>query len=263
MRYSYVGFLMILTTLFLSGCGAGEGKMASLDERGASYYGRNGTMTGGTGSSMNNRISYTPYTQQAVPVDTISSVESRDLMAPGKSSSAGNTVKTSHGKGGSPFMTVAESNAKFEQQMQAANAANTSPAAAPAASGSWQWPVEGKVIQNFGAKGNGTSSEGITIAAAEGDPIRAAQSGTVAYIGNNMRDYGNIAILRHGDGTLTAYSHARSFTVAKGTKVNGGDVIGFVGKSGSAKAPQLHFAVREGDKAVDPIGKLPHTVASN
>ena len=66
---------------------------------------------------------------QAVPVDTISSVESRDLMAPGKSSSAGNTVKTSNGKGGSPFMTVAESNAKFEQQMQAANAANTSPAA--------------------------------------------------------------------------------------------------------------------------------------
>lgn len=262
MRYSYVGFLMILTTLFLSGCGTNQGTMAALDDKGSSYFGRNGTMTGGTGSNMSNSIRYTPYTQQAVPVDNVSSVESRDLMSPSRTASAAKPVAAKK-YGNSPFMTASQSNAMFAQQMQA-NAAPASTSATPvAANGSWQWPVEGKVIQNFGAKGNGTSSEGITISAAEGDPIRAAQSGEVAYIGNNMRDYGNIAILRHTDGTLSAYSHARSFTVAKGTKVNGGDVIGFVGKSGSAKSPQLHFAVREGDKAVDPIGKLPHSMASN
>ena len=262
MRYSYVGFLMILTTLFLSGCGASNGNMAALDDKGTAYYGRNGTMMGGVmGSNMNNRLSYTPLTQQALPVDSISSndVQTHELNAPTmtntKSTIAYKPVaaKTPNG---SPFMTVAQSNAPYLNQ-------TTTATTTTANGGSWHWPVNGKVIQEFGAKGNGTASEGIAIAAAEGDPIRAAQSGEVAYIGNNMRDYGNIAILRHPDGTMTAYSHARSFTVARGAKVNGGDVIGFVGHSGNAKTPQLHFAVRDGDHAVDPLAKLPQNVASN
>lgn len=127
----------------------------------------------------------------------------------------------------------------------------------------WQWPVQGNVIETFGQKTEGVSSEGIIIAASEGTPIRAAQAGEVAYVGNDTKTYGNIVILRHGDGTMTSYSHARNLIVAKGKRVNSGSVVGYVGQSGSAGQPQLHFAVREGRAAVDPMSKLPHQLASN
>lgn len=126
----------------------------------------------------------------------------------------------------------------------------------------WAWPVEGNVTERFGTQANGIASEGITIAAAEGAPIHAAAGGEVAYVGLNVRDYGNMVILRHPTGELTSYAHAGQIVVHKGDVVIQGETLGYVGRSGSAKTPQLHFALRQGDRAIDPLTKLPSQMAS-
>ena len=127
---------------------------------------------------------------------------------------------------------------------------------------SWQWPVQGTVTAGFGKQREGIANEGITIAAAQNAAIKAAAPGTVAFVGNDVRDYGNMVILRHGNGDMSSYAHAEHITVAKGMTVKQGDTIGYVGTSGRAKNPQLHFAIRSGDRAVDPVGKLPSQLAS-
>ncbi|MES2984986.1 MAG: M23 family metallopeptidase [Pseudomonadota bacterium] len=137
------------------------------------------------------------------------------------------------------------------------------PAGVTTRSASWQWPVQGTVTQRYGKQSDGTANEGITIAAAEGTPIRAAQGGEVAFVGQDTKNYGNIVILRHADGEMTSYAHAREIIVKKGAQVPSGSVLGYVGKSGNAKSPELHFAVREGNHGIDPLSKLPQHVASN
>lgn len=141
-------------------------------------------------------------------------------------------------------------------------AALAKPQAAPQ-TGTWQWPVNGQVTEKFGQKSEGVVNEGIVIAAPEGTPIKAAQAGEVAFVGKDTKNYGNIVILRHPNGDMTSYAHAKSIIVTKGERVADGATIGFVGKSGNAKAPQLHFALREGRTSVDPLSKLPHTIAMN
>lgn len=236
MRLSSVAFLMILTTLFLSGCASEQ--VASVEDKGSMKFTRNG---------VNGKNFYSSPTNTAASVST---VESHDLMAPAKSQNA-ISYRPVQGNGKSPFGPASKPLAQ-----------STVPYA-PVTNSRWQWPVSGKVIQSFGPQRDGIASQGITISANEGAPIHAAQAGVVAYVGQNIRDYGNMVILRHSEGTLTSYAHARNIVVAKGEQVQAGSVIGYVGKSGSAKTPQLHFAVREGSQAIDPIGKLPQTVAYN
>lgn len=142
-------------------------------------------------------------------------------------------------------------------------ATNTPPASPLKASGSWQWPVDGKVTETFGQKSDGVANEGIVIEAAEGTRIKAAQAGEVAFVGRDTKNYGNIVILRHASGEMTSYAHAKEIRVQKGDRVNAGQVIATVGQSGNAKSPQLHFALREGKTSVDPMTKLPHQVAMN
>jgi murein DD-endopeptidase MepM/ murein hydrolase activator NlpD len=118
------------------------------------------------------------------------------------------------------------------------------------------WPVEGgKIISRFdsGTKGN----DGINIAMSEGEPIFASAGGTVVYAGNELRGYGNMVIIRHDGGFLTAYAHARSLAVKKGEKVKQSDLIAYVGSTGGVKIPQVHFAVRKGKTPVDPERYLP------
>lgn len=113
------------------------------------------------------------------------------------------------------------------------------------------WPVRGRVIEEFGANAEGQRNDGINIAANYGDPIRAAADGTVSYSGNDLRSYGNLALLRHDNGYVTAYAHAERFIVQKGDHVTRGQIIGYVGSTGDVRAPQLHFELRRG--ARDPI----------
>lgn len=217
MRISAVAFLMILTTVFLSACEKNDS--AQVDDRSQSFYGRGGAVAL-NGGGMNSNA-----TLQAVPTMGVSS---GNLAAP-TAGSYGQSAVTNQFGVKSPFATAAR----------------------------WQWPVQGQVTEKFGQQSDGVANEGIVIAASEGTPIRAAASGEVAFVGEDSKNYGNIVILRHTGGEMTSYAHAREIIVKKGERVPAGQILGYVGQSGNAKMPELHFAVREGNHSIDPLSKLP------
>jgi murein DD-endopeptidase MepM/ murein hydrolase activator NlpD len=113
-------------------------------------------------------------------------------------------------------------------------------------------PVAGQVISGYGPKEDGLHNDGINIKAAKGDAVRAAEQGIVVYQGNQIGGYGNMVLIRHSNGYLTAYAHMAKILVHKGDKVKRGQSIGTVGSSGSVKSPQLHFEIRRGRDAIDP-----------
>jgi murein DD-endopeptidase MepM/ murein hydrolase activator NlpD len=117
----------------------------------------------------------------------------------------------------------------------------------------FQWPVRGRVLSEFGSYPSGEKNNGINIAAAQGDPIRAAADGNVSYAGNELRGYGNLVLIKHDSGYITAYAHADHFVVDKGQWVSRGQVIGYVGTTGDVRVPQLHFEVRRGAHGESPI----------
>lgn len=125
-----------------------------------------------------------------------------------------------------------------------------------------RWPVRGKIISGFGPKANGLKNEGINIAVPEGTSIRAAADGVVAYSGNELKGYGNLVLIRHEDGYVTAYAHAKELFVKRGDTVKRGDVIAKAGQTGSVSSPQLHFEVRKGAVALDPMKFLSASTAS-
>jgi len=114
------------------------------------------------------------------------------------------------------------------------------------------WPTGGHVITEFGAADNGERSDGINIAAPSGQPIRAAADGTVSYAGNDLKSYGNLVLIRHGDDYVTAYAHAERMVVNRGDSVTKGQIIAYVGSTGDVSQPQLHFEIRHGVHPVDP-----------
>lgn len=118
------------------------------------------------------------------------------------------------------------------------------------------WPVDGKVIGKFGPTKDNQRNDGINIAAPAGAPVLASAAGTVAYAGNELRGFGNMVLLRHADGWVTAYAHNSALLVKKGDKVKQGQIIARVGSTGSVDTPQLHFELRQGTKAVDPLKNL-------
>lgn len=113
-------------------------------------------------------------------------------------------------------------------------------------------PVDGRIISTYGAKGGGQHNDGINIAAPRGASVRAAQAGVVAYAGSEIRGYGNLLLVKHDGGFMTAYAHAEELLVKRGDVVRQGQIIATVGDSGGAAAPQLHFEIRRGTEAVNP-----------
>ena len=127
----------------------------------------------------------------------------------------------------------------------------------PARAGSkFAWPVRGPVVLGFGPKKSGLHNDGINIKAPRGAPIKAADNGVVAYAGNELRGFGNLILLKHADGWVTAYAHTEKVLVRRGDTVRRGQTIGRVGSSGNVSQPQLHFEVRRGTRAVDPTRLL-------
>ena len=123
----------------------------------------------------------------------------------------------------------------------------------PARSGSgFIWPVKGTVISSFGAKKGGLRNDGINIRASRGSPIYAVENGVVAYAGNEIRGFGNLLLIKHTDGYITAYAHGDKLLVSRGQKVKRGQHIATVGSTGSVSEPQLHFEVRKGRRPQDP-----------
>jgi murein DD-endopeptidase MepM/ murein hydrolase activator NlpD len=131
-----------------------------------------------------------------------------------------------------------------------------SPAKAVDATGAlptFRWPVRGKVITSYGAKTNGKSNDGINLAVPEGTPVKAAEDGVVAYSGNELKGYGNLILVRHSNGYVTAYAHASELLVKRGDTIKRGQVIAKSGQSGEVASPQLHFEIRKGSSPVDPL----------
>ncbi|MBH0238880.1 peptidoglycan DD-metalloendopeptidase family protein [Methylobrevis albus] len=138
----------------------------------------------------------------------------------------------------------------------APSAAAPAPAAtesASAASKSFRWPVNGRIISNFGKKPNGERNDGINLEVPEGTPIKAAEGGTVIYSGNELKGYGNLVLVKHSNGMVSAYAHASELLVRRGDQVRRGQTIGKVGATGSVARPQLHFELREGNRPLDPL----------
>lgn len=114
------------------------------------------------------------------------------------------------------------------------------------------WPVSGSIISGFGALQNGERNDGINIAARMDTPIRASASGTVSYAGNELKGYGNLLLIKHQAGYVTAYAHADRLLVNRGDTVTKGQVIGYCGQTGDVTSPQLHFEIRRDTTPVDP-----------
>src|SRR6185503_9316660 len=125
------------------------------------------------------------------------------------------------------------------------------------------WPVSGRVISDFGATANGGKNDGINLAASKDAPIHASASGTVTYAGDDLKNYGNLLLVKHSGGYTTAYAHADRLIVARGAFVTRGQVIGYVGQTGDVSSPQLHFEIRSGTTPVDPRSYLSSATARN
>jgi murein DD-endopeptidase MepM/ murein hydrolase activator NlpD len=119
------------------------------------------------------------------------------------------------------------------------------------------WPVRGTIASTFGSKGGGIANDGIDIRAAAGAPVVAVDNGIVAYAGNELKALGNLVLIQHAGNWVSAYANTGSLTVQKGQTVTRGQQVATTGQSGNAKFVGLHFELRRGTEAVDPLQHLP------
>ncbi len=137
------------------------------------------------------------------------------------------------------------------------------PVPAVVADAHFSWPVNGRVISEYGSTTGGERNDGINIAAAYGEPIHAAADGEVSYSGSELKSYGNLVLIKHSDNYVTAYAHAERLLVSRGDHVVKGQIIGYAGNTGDVSSPQLHFEIRRGVTPVNPRPLLgPLEVAS-
>jgi murein DD-endopeptidase MepM/ murein hydrolase activator NlpD len=130
----------------------------------------------------------------------------------------------------------------------------------PSANGTtFRWPVRGRIISGFGPMANGERNDGINLAVPEGTSVKAAEAGTVIYAGNELAGYGNLILVRHADGWVSAYAHNEEIDVKRGDSVQRGQIIAKAGATGSVSSPQLHFELRKGAKPVNPMDYLSST----
>jgi murein DD-endopeptidase MepM/ murein hydrolase activator NlpD len=187
------------------------------------------------------------------------------LAAPSpKAAAAGRAKAAASAKGAAPKAMPAKAapapnQAEQPQQAAVVTPSDETPTPAPIksdASPTFRWPVKGRVIAGFGPKPNGQQNDGINLAVPEGTPVKAAEDGVVAYAGNELKGYGNLVLVRHPNGYVTAYAHAKELLVKRGDQVKRGQVIANSGQTGNVDTPQLHFEVRKGPAPLDPMPLL-------
>jgi len=149
---------------------------------------------------------------------------------------------------GVPLSAAEPAVSKIEASAEATNSA-----------GGFRWPVRGRIIAGFGQEANGQHNDGINLAVPEGTSVKAAEDGTVAYAGNELKGYGNLLLIRHNSGFVTAYAHASELLVKRGDVVKRGQIVARAGQTGSVTSPQLHFEIRKGATPVDPTRYLSGT----
>ena len=145
---------------------------------------------------------------------------------------------------------------KQETKKTTTTAKEETPKIAARSSSKFTWPVRGKILSHYGAKTGGLFNDGINISASQGTTVVAAENGVVAYAGNEVKGMGNLIIIQHEGGWMTVYAHLNSVSVRRGARVTVGQKIGTVGQTGKVSQPQLHFEIRKGRKAYNPINYL-------
>jgi murein DD-endopeptidase MepM/ murein hydrolase activator NlpD len=223
----------------------------------------------------------TPAVAPATPAPSglgpIERVEAREMTDGGYTVRPGDTLFGLARQFGVPVASLAEANNLQAPYTLSLGQRIAIPAAAPATpiearpavdpfaeagpqlvstGGRFAWPLRGVVIKGYGPDISGERNDGINIAAPMGTPIRAAADGEVVYKGDELEGYGNLVLVRHEDGWVSAYAHTDAIMVRKGEEVRQGQVIAKVGQSGSVGAPQLHFELRRDLKPQDPIAAL-------
>jgi murein DD-endopeptidase MepM/ murein hydrolase activator NlpD len=113
-------------------------------------------------------------------------------------------------------------------------------------------PVQGLIVAKFGARKDGSFNDGVDFSVPKGTPVKAAENGVVAYVGSELSGFGNLVLVRHADGYVTAYAHNDEVLVTRCETVKRGQIISKAGASGNVAKPQLHFELRKDSKAVDP-----------
>jgi murein DD-endopeptidase MepM/ murein hydrolase activator NlpD len=133
----------------------------------------------------------------------------------------------------------------------------------PAMSGrGFAWPLRGRIVGRFGKYPGGLRNDGVNIAARAGSIVRAAEHGVVAYAGSGVAGFGELLLIKHSGGWITAYAHNERFLVRRGQRVRRGQPIARVGSTGAVIRPQLHFEIRKRKRPIDPLSKLPRRLAS-
>lgn len=196
---------------------------------------------------------YTIFVGQKLRVPGTSAVATAN-----KATGSASTAQSTSQPGSST--TTASSTPSVASTMQSPPAAKPTaavPSPPPATGEGFVWPVRGRVLSNFGAKDKGLHNDGINIAAPVGSPVHAAENGVVAYAGNELRGFGNLLLIKHSNGYVTAYAHNGKLLVQRGDKVKKGQPVATVGSTGSVTTPQLHFELRKGKKALDPRKVMP------
>jgi murein DD-endopeptidase MepM/ murein hydrolase activator NlpD len=171
-------------------------------------------------------------------------------VAPAATASLPPATKMAAISPGSPQQALVAKSGNVEE------AQTTEPMKASEAAGAlptFRWPARGKVIAGYGAKTNGKANDGINLAVPEGTPVKAAEDGVVTYSGNELKNYGNLVLVHHSNGYVTAYAHASELLVKHGDVVKRGQVIAKSGQSGDVDSPQLHFEIRKKSTPVDPL----------
>lgn len=158
--------------------------------------------------------------------------------------------------------TTATTAVKAEPKPPTVAAAAASPPAAPkyttpAGGRDFIWPVSGEVLKGYGPGADGGRNDGVNISAAKGAQVRAAASGEVVYAGNELAGFGNLVLIRHPGGWVTAYAHSDALLVKEGDLVKQGQPIASAGATGNAPTTQVHFELRKGKEPVDPTQHLP------
>ena len=149
---------------------------------------------------------------------------------------------------------IAKSNRKQTPSKKRTKSAKQPTYQAPShLAGKFLRPTKGAVLSSFGSKGKGKHNDGVNIAAKRGSPVLSTQNGVIVYVGDDLKSFGNLILIKHARGYISAYAHTEKVRVKKGQKVKKGQRIASVGMTGSVKRPQLHFEIRKGTKALNPM----------
>ena len=149
---------------------------------------------------------------------------------------------------------------QVEEMLRRSSYATAAPAAVGGGSGAMLWPMAGPVTSEFGWRvhpitGTQKFHSGVDIGGDYGQPIAAAQGGTVEYAGW-ISGYGNAVIISHGGGISTLYGHCQSLAVGVGQQVSQGETIAYCGSTGNSTGPHCHFEVRQGGEPISPYSYL-------